>query len=90
MGTKPRHKPELLAEKLLAVRKGLGLSQSQMLVRLNVKVSAARISEWEHGTREPTLLAVLAYARAARVSVEVLIDDKRELPKRFKGSPGAS
>ena len=86
MGTRPRTKPQHLPRKLLAVRRYLGLSQSEMSARLGFQVSAARISEYEHGVREPTLLVLLPYARAARVSVAVLIDDKRELPERFKES----
>jgi len=38
------------------------------------------ISSWEKGKREPDLLSLLAYARAAGICVEVLIDDKLELP----------
>jgi hypothetical protein len=33
------------------------------------------ISAYELGKREPTLLDLLKYARLAKVSVEVLIDD---------------
>lgn len=84
MGTKPRQKPNRLAEKLLALRKALGLSQSQMSARMKTSVSGSRMSEYEHGLREPPLPVLLAYARAARVRVEVLIDDKLDLPKRFK------
>lgn len=32
------------------------------------------MSEYEYGVREPTLLVLLAYARASRVRVELLID----------------
>ena len=85
MGTKPRHKPARLAEKLLALRQALGLSQSQMSARMKTPVTSSRMSEYEHGVREPTLPVLLAYARAARVRVEVLIDDRLDLPERFKG-----
>ena len=82
MGTKPRHKPARLAEKLLALRQGLGLSQSQMSARMKTPVSGPRMSEYEHGVREPTLPVLLSYARAARIRVEVLIDDELELPRK--------
>ena len=56
-----------------------------MAALLNHFITPARVSECERGIREPNLMVVLAYARLARVEVEVLIDDKRELPQRFKG-----
>ena len=84
MGKRPRTKPQHLPRKLLAVRLYLGLSQSEMNARLGFQVSTARISEYEHGVREPPLNLLLAYARAARVNVELLIDDRKELPERFK------
>lgn len=77
----PRTRPQHLAAKLLAVRMTLGLSQSEMVQRLNFQTSGARLSEYETGKREPNLLVLLAYAKAARVRVEVLIDDKLSLPK---------
>jgi transcriptional regulator with XRE-family HTH domain len=41
------------------------------------------ISEFERGLREPSLLALLEYARLAGVSTDVLIDDEIELPKKL-------
>jgi transcriptional regulator with XRE-family HTH domain len=84
MGTRPRQKPQHLAEKLLAVRLEIGASQTEMSALLGHYITPSRVSEYEHGKREPNLLLILAYARLARVEVEVLIDDKRELPQRFK------
>jgi hypothetical protein len=49
-------------------------------------VSAARISEYESGTREPSLWMLLAYGRVARVHVEALIDDDATLPDELPGS----
>jgi transcriptional regulator with XRE-family HTH domain len=43
-------------------------------------VYAGHVSEFERGKREPSLLTLLAYARAARVSMDVLVDDKLDLP----------
>jgi transcriptional regulator with XRE-family HTH domain len=80
-----RERPERLAEKLLQIRKTLGLSQSEMLHRIGKGESGHRnfISNYENGVRLPSLLELLAYARAASVSVEILIDDDLDLPKRF-------
>ena len=77
-----RHIPERLAEKLLHIRSALGLSQSEMLRRLGSpeKLQQSSISGYERGVREPPLLIVLAYARAANVYADVLLDDEFDLP----------
>ena len=81
MGDKPRLKPQHLAAKLLAIRRRLEFSQSEMVRLLNAHAqsSTARVSEYEHGIREPNLLVLLAYARAGDTTVERLIDDKLKL-----------
>ena len=43
----------------------------------------ARISSYELGTREPPLPVLLAYARAANVYVDALVDDDMDLPERL-------
>lgn len=85
MGMKPRQRPERLAEKLLQIRNALGLSQSGMLRRLGLEdvISYKKISDFELGNREPSLLILLQYARAANVIVDVLIDDELDLPARL-------
>lgn len=85
MGTKARQRPERLAEKLRHVRVALGLSQSEMLWRLGIEdaISYKKISDYELGNREPPLLILLAYARAANVIVDVLIDDELDLPEEL-------
>ena len=82
MGTHARARPKRLAEKLLAIRKQLDLSQSQIAVRIGlkkVKQGSARVSEYETNVREPDLFVLLAYARLARVPVEQIIDDNLRL-----------
>jgi transcriptional regulator with XRE-family HTH domain len=88
MGSKPQHRPKNLGQKLLQIRKALGLSQSDMLRHLGAEhsVQTARISEYESGAREPSLLILLAYARVARVHLETLIDDEATLPNKLPGS----
>lgn len=84
MGKKPRQRPERLGEKLLAIRNALGLSQSQMVTRLDVEgIVSSQISEFETGKREPSLIVVLQYARLANVCADVLIDDKLDLPAKL-------
>lgn len=79
-----RERPEQLATKLLALRKALGLSQSQLARLIDVSGGTARISEYENDVRVPDLATVLRYARLAQVRMEVLVDDDLELiiPKR--------
>jgi transcriptional regulator with XRE-family HTH domain len=85
MGAKPRHKPERLAEKLLKVRLGLGLSQNELISRLGVEdfLTQNRISDYELGKSEPPLIILLEYARAANVIADALIDDELDLPERL-------
>jgi transcriptional regulator with XRE-family HTH domain len=86
MGSARRPTPARLAEKLLQVRLRLGLSQSQMLRSLGdtgTKLHAPHISRYESGDREPPLVVLLQYARAAGVPVELLIDDELDLPERL-------
>src|SRR5688500_9002588 len=82
----PRPKPLRLAEKLLQIRQGLGLSQTQMLARMGLEETMhyGRISEYEQGKREPTLMTLLAYARAASVHLEDIVDDDLELPRKLR------
>ena len=89
MARGPRERPERLAEKLRAVREGLGLSQSEMLRRLGAEERMAyhRISEFESGKGEPSLIILLEYARAAGVNTDVLIDDELDLPAKLPAKP---
>jgi transcriptional regulator with XRE-family HTH domain len=84
MGTKARQRPKRLGEKLLQIRQSFGLSQNEMIMRLEVEVTQNTLSSYELGNREPPLLILLSYARAAGVSMEVLADDELELPARIK------
>jgi transcriptional regulator with XRE-family HTH domain len=85
MGRTARPKPQRLGEKLLKIRESLGLSQNQMLARLGLPegVDRSAVSGYELGTREPPLPILLTYAEIAGVWVDMLIDDKRDLPKKL-------
>lgn len=80
-----RRKPERLGEKLREIRMALGLSQNEMLKRLNAEdlITYHQISGYESGSREPPLIILLQYARAAGVSMEVLADDVLHLPEKL-------
>ena len=86
MGISKIERPERLAEKLLLIRLKLGLSQTKMaeaLGQYGVKKHRSSIRSYENGDRLPPPLVALAYAKLAKVSMDLLIDDERDLPKGF-------
>ena len=86
MGRSNRPRPARLGEKLRQIRASLDLTLEQMIERLDYKDSPiypTNISGMERGSREPPLLLLLAYARLAGISTDVLIDDKLNLPKNI-------
>jgi transcriptional regulator with XRE-family HTH domain len=78
-----RLKPKRLSEKLVQVRTSLGLSQNELIKRLEVDLTQNRISEYEIGNGEPPLPILLRYARIAGVSMDVLVDDELDLPDKL-------
>jgi transcriptional regulator with XRE-family HTH domain len=80
-----RPRPKRLAEKLLAIRNALGISQTDMMYRLGVEnvISYHRVSTYELGKNEPPLEILLQYARIANVYMEALVDDEVDLPARL-------
>ena len=88
MGKGARRRPDRLAEKLRAIRVALGLSQPEMLRYLGLEDSMqyARISEYETGLREPTLMTLREYARVAAVHLEDIVDDELDLPEKMPGN----
>ena len=83
MARSARLKPERLSEKLIHIRLSLGLSQNEVIRRLDVDLTQNRISEYESGKGEPPLPVLLRYARLAGVCVERLIDDDLDLPDKL-------
>ena len=90
MGRGSRDKPTKLGRKLAQIRMYLGVSQDGLVraLGLSAKLTRNDISKYERGVREPALPVLLKYARAAKVNVEVIIDDKLELPRVFH-QPGS-
>ena len=68
-GRATHQRPKKLARKLLAIRVKLGLSQNQLIQKLNVHptILQGSISGYELGTRVPPLNVLLRYARIAGV-----------------------
>ena len=89
MARYPRETPKRLTEKLVEIRVGLGLSQNGMLVKLGLDDLKFRssISSYELGGSQPDLITLLKYARAAGVCLDVIVDDKLDLPKTLPGVP---
>jgi transcriptional regulator with XRE-family HTH domain len=78
-----RPRPKRLAEKLLMIRQQLGVSQDGMIKRLELddEFERERISKFERDIIEPPLHVLAAYAKAANIYVEVLIEDDLDLPE---------
>ena len=87
MEQRRRLRPANLAKKLRQIRRVLGLSQSELLRRLDAEelMHYGRISDYELGKREPSLSILLAYARVARIHLEYLVDDNVALPAELPG-----
>ncbi|HWT02562.1 MAG TPA: helix-turn-helix transcriptional regulator [Pyrinomonadaceae bacterium] len=85
MGTARRPKPKKLAKKLKQIRLALNLSQNELIKRLGFERELVQgtISTYELGKREPSLPLLLRYAQIAGICVDVLIDDKLDLPARL-------
>lgn len=85
-----RPAPKRLGEKLLRIRTALGLSQTGIVARLDYEDSPlypAQISNFEQGKREPPIQLLLAYARLANIPLEILADDKLDLPAKLPAKP---
>jgi transcriptional regulator with XRE-family HTH domain len=89
MGKGKRERPTHLARKLAKIRKTFALSQNEMLRHLGLsdKLTREEVSAYERGVREPSLLTLLKYAEAAGVCLDVLVDDKQNLPSKIPGRP---
>ena len=87
MGTRKRPVPARLPEKLLKIRKLLDLSQEQLAARVSHLPSPphpGHVSRFEAGTREPNLIYLLEFSRLSGVSLEILLDDRLDVPEKLK------
>jgi transcriptional regulator with XRE-family HTH domain len=89
MGTRARRRPARLAEKLLQIRTAFGLSQNELINNLGLTGELIReeVSDFERDVREPSLPILSAYARAAGVWLDVLVDDDLDLPDKLPSVP---
>src|SRR5215208_3440589 len=83
-----RRRPERLVEKLRRIRITLGLSQTELHKSLGVEedIPYTRISDYELGKNEPTLIVLLEYARIAGVHLETIVHDGLDLPTKLPGT----
>jgi transcriptional regulator with XRE-family HTH domain len=85
MGRRARYIPARLPEKLILIRKSLGLTQQEMLERLALpeEILQTSISQYERGKIEPPIFVLLRYADVANVWLEVLLRDQLDLPNKL-------
>lgn len=76
-----RQTPSKLGHKLKLIREHLNFTLDEMAEAIGRHDPArrSRVHEWETGKRQPDLTSLLAYARLAGVSTDMLIDDETEL-----------
>jgi transcriptional regulator with XRE-family HTH domain len=85
MRYRKRPKPKYLGTKLKAIRENLRITQDEMVRRLknlgaDETLHSGYIADYEtSGSREPSLLTLLAYSKLSGISVNVLIDDEIEM-----------
>jgi transcriptional regulator with XRE-family HTH domain len=89
MGRRGRYIPKRLPEKLIQVRKSLGLTQQEMLQLLDLphEILQTSISQYERGKIEPPLFVLLRYAEVANMWLEVLLRDNLDLPEKLPAHP---
>lgn len=78
-----------MGEKLLAIRKALGLSQNGILRRLGLadELTQAEWSAYERGVRNPSLPVLLIISELAGVWMDVLVNDNLDLPDSLPANP---
>jgi len=85
MGRARRLRVARLSEKLLSIRKALNLSQNELIRELGLEgfIYQSNVSGYELGEREPPLPILLKYAQLAGICLDILVNDKLELPKNL-------
>ena len=81
-------RPKRLAAKLLQIRTTFDFSQSELLEKLGLvdEIDYNRISDYERDQTAPALPVLCEYARVAGVHLEVIADDRLDLPKELPGT----
>lgn len=90
MGRSNRVRPRRLGEKLKAIREAFGLTQEELIDRLNYDASPLHhqnISGFEKNAREANLLILMAYCDLAGICLDVLVRDNLDLPEKLPSKP---
>ena len=84
---KPKQRPDRLAEKLKAIRLGLGLSQNELVKKLGFEgeLIQSHISAYEvkKHNRIPAIGVLLQYSRISGIPLETIIDDELEISNKL-------
>ena len=85
MGRRARFIPKQLPSKLIQIRKAVGLTQQELLERLDLpdQILQTSISQYEKGKIEPPIFVLLRYAELANVWLEALVRDELNLPEKL-------
>lgn len=90
MGRSNRIRPKRLGEKLRTIREVLGLTQEELIQKLNYNASPLHhqnISGFEKNEREANLLILIAYCDLAGICLDMLIRDDLDLPVEMPSKP---
>jgi transcriptional regulator with XRE-family HTH domain len=90
MGRSNRIRPKRLGEKLKTIRETFGLTQEELIKKLNYKASSLHhqnISGFEKNEREANLLILIAYCDLAGICLDILVRDELDLPEKFPSTP---
>jgi transcriptional regulator with XRE-family HTH domain len=87
-----RRAPKRLAEKLLAIRLSLNLSQRGLIRKMGLEgeLKQAEVSMYESGRRFPSILVLREYALLAGVWIDYLVVDDLDLPETLPAKMSVS
>src|SRR5215212_3251134 len=77
--------PKRLGVKLRQIRETLGLTQEEMLKRLDLPpvISQSTISAYERNAKLPPYFVLARYGDIANIWIDVLVRDSLDLPERL-------
>jgi transcriptional regulator with XRE-family HTH domain len=82
VGQNKRPIPARLGQKLKAIREHFDLTGEELIERLDcpsIPLQRGTIYRYEQNLREPSCIVLLHYSNLAKVSINVLVDDKVDL-----------